>query len=133
MIYSLKASPEIPLLLYHHVWEGVWKQKQVEWRHGWEGAIRIFPGIIFCLAVFLDFYQRSSVLRGHGETERDSSPSSLKSPTTHQLLSSHTHTHITPSSVACRTCSGACNRNTMSNAGENSPAKLSMSTPRFGL
>lgn len=39
------------------------------------------------------------------------------------------HTHITPSSLACRTCSGACNRNTMSNAGENSQAKLSMSSP----
>lgn len=45
--------------------------------------------------------------------------------------SSPTHT-ITSSSLACRTCSGACNRNTMSNVGENSQAKLSMSSPASG-
>lgn len=42
-----------------------------------------------------------------------------------------THT-ISPSSLACRTCSGACNRNTMSNAGEHSQAKLSVSSPASG-
>lgn len=59
MIYTLKGAPEILLLLYDHVWEGVWKQKQGEGRHGWEGGMRIFPGIIFSLAVFLGFYQLS--------------------------------------------------------------------------
>lgn len=39
---------------------------------------------------------------------------------------------FTPSSLACQTCSGACNRNTMSNAGQNSQTKLSMSSPAPG-
>lgn len=34
-----------------------------------------------------------------------------------------------PPSLACRRCSEACNRNTMSEAGENSQAKLSVSSP----
>lgn len=87
----------------------------------------MFP-VIVCLTVPLDIYQCYSVLRG----EREQDGAVLHERYLKGLHpSSPTHT-ITFSSLACRTCSGACNRNTMSNVGENSQAKLSMSSPASG-
>lgn len=129
-IHALQHTPEILPLHYAHVWESVWTGSEgiAAGLHRCEGEMSAFPGIFLCLAVPLDFYQCYSVfLRGQSRMELDSTRSYLKSSTP----AAPTHT-ITPSSLACRTCSGACNRNTMSNAGENSQAKLSMSSPASG-